>query len=648
MKYLIATLFVSIALLVFGNNIKLNSYSIEKDSILSRKRRATYENGHGKFEEKPIKYKIDNDVNETLVKEAIKIVEEATCIRFKEDKQLNGSGLEFIESKDLYYADAIGKVSSIKPLKLGIAKEPVRVGFAVHEILHALGFFHEHQRSDREKYIEVNFDNIPEKYHSQFEMARLFQKETYGIKYDYGSMLHYEREAGHKEDTDSNITITTKNKHYLNSIGQRTDISFLDGKLIDRHYCSKNCENEPKLNCSYGGYPNPIKCNECKCPTFYDPPFCRFVKKSSKNCGKKIRKATRNVKTIEMKGIHDCYFIIRSKNSKVVEMTIKEANSELTPICQPGSEDKQLNGSGLEFIESKEHYYAESVGVSSENESFKIGIAKNPVRVRFAVHEILHALGLFHEHERKDREKYIEIKFDNIQEKYHGDFEMGNIFQQETYGVKYDFGSLLHYEREAGHKEDTGSNITITTKNKHYFLSIGQSTHPSFLDTKLFNNRYCYEKCKDKPKLNCSYGGYANPKKCDECKCPTFYEPPFCRFVKNSSPECGKKIRKATRNVKTIKMEGIHDCHYIIRAKENQTVEITIKKANSELTPICQPGSGLNIKFLKNKALSPVCFCGETTNYVLKSEGSEVVLRYIGKLANDSFELDYKSLKISE
>jgi hypothetical protein len=58
------------------------------------------------------------------------------------------------------------------------------------------------------------------------------------------------------------------------------------------------------------------------------------------------------------------------------------------------------------------------------------------------VHEFLHALGVYHEQSRSDRDNFVEIRWNNIQ-----DDAIGN-FQKKPASVDYfdyDYGSLMHY-----------------------------------------------------------------------------------------------------------------------------------------------------------------------------------------------------------
>ena len=61
----------------------------------------------------------------------------------------------------------------------------------VHEIGHALGFFHEHSRPDRDDYIQVNKENILNGFESEFEIIPDDEINTLGIGYDYASIMHY-------------------------------------------------------------------------------------------------------------------------------------------------------------------------------------------------------------------------------------------------------------------------------------------------------------------------------------------------------------------------------------------------------------------------------------------------------------------------
>ncbi|CAI6354099.1 unnamed protein product [Macrosiphum euphorbiae] len=63
-------------------------------------------------------------------------------------------------------------------------------GRPIHELLHALGVFHEQSRSDRDKFVKINFENVIPQYRSNFDKQSL-KNTTYQFEYDYDSVMHY-------------------------------------------------------------------------------------------------------------------------------------------------------------------------------------------------------------------------------------------------------------------------------------------------------------------------------------------------------------------------------------------------------------------------------------------------------------------------
>ena len=80
------------------------------------------------------------------------------------------------------------------------------------------------------------------------------------------------------------------------------------------------------------------------------------------------------------------------------------------------------------------------------------------------VHEISHAIGLYHEHTRPDRDNYIQVDWDRIVEGKGFNFEIYDI-GAESWG-EYDYGSIMHYgerffSRDGGRTIVAPSNVLI-------------------------------------------------------------------------------------------------------------------------------------------------------------------------------------------
>lgn len=102
-----------------------------------------------------------------------------------------------------------------------------KVGTVIHEIMHCLGFFHEQNRSDRDDYVRINWNNVRQgqwKFRADraqlreitilvsnalmscigsnfigmnvnFDKASSYITTAYGVGYDYGSVMHYSQNA---------------------------------------------------------------------------------------------------------------------------------------------------------------------------------------------------------------------------------------------------------------------------------------------------------------------------------------------------------------------------------------------------------------------------------------------------------------------
>ncbi|KTF71086.1 hypothetical protein cypCar_00049992, partial [Cyprinus carpio] len=121
--------------------------------------------------------------------------------------------------------------------ELSIGANCDSLGTVEHEFLHALGFWHEQSRSDRNDYITIMWDRITKGKENNFNLHNETESSSLGVPYDYGSVMHYSKRSFSK---DREPTIVTKIPEFLDVIGQRMEFSDSDLLKLNRLYnCTK-------------------------------------------------------------------------------------------------------------------------------------------------------------------------------------------------------------------------------------------------------------------------------------------------------------------------------------------------------------------------------------------------------------------------
>jgi hypothetical protein len=116
-----------------------------------------------------------------------------------------------------------------------------------HEICHALGFWHEQSRPDRDTYVTINYnciDTAPEDYTHNFDKHN--DAGYYG-PYDFTSVMHYGGDyfydcCDNASCNKNGLTIIVKAPYtaYQDSIGQRNRFSYWDSRMMSFIYPYSN------------------------------------------------------------------------------------------------------------------------------------------------------------------------------------------------------------------------------------------------------------------------------------------------------------------------------------------------------------------------------------------------------------------------
>lgn len=164
------------------------------------------------------------------IMQAMEMVSQSTCVSFH-NRTTEVDYLCFYPSKSC--ASFVGFRGGVQNVYMG---PTCTAGNIAHEVIHALGFYHEHTREDRDQYIDILVDNIMKGMGHNFQT---WKGKTFGLPYDSSSIMHYGRFYFSKNGLP---TIKAKED---DKMGQRTHLSPLDIKRVRLLY---KCDEGQKKN----------------------------------------------------------------------------------------------------------------------------------------------------------------------------------------------------------------------------------------------------------------------------------------------------------------------------------------------------------------------------------------------------------------
>ena len=131
------------------------------------------------------------------------------------------------------------------------------------------------------------------------------------------------------------------------------------------------------------------------------------------------------------------------------------------------------------------------IGFAGGEQIIKIGPKCNTQHT--IIHETCHALGLWHEQSRPDRDNYLQILSNNIESGREHNFLKRNTFEVDSQGEPYDYASVMHYRLDSFNKDDTGNTLSVINEaayDRQGAPNLGRVPTASHFDIKQLNRLY--------------------------------------------------------------------------------------------------------------------------------------------------------------
>lgn len=151
--------------------------------------------------------------------------------------------IEVVTERNVPYCGSsrVGRGNGKQILRVNQGCSTLR-GSIVHEFLHALGFYHEHMRNDRDNFVRIHRSRMREPYKSNDSKFNAnYRKLSFWFTvrpgaYDYGSIMHYPPTAGRASGQTGPTIEALQTLPSGVTMGQRSRLSALDISAVNDAY----------------------------------------------------------------------------------------------------------------------------------------------------------------------------------------------------------------------------------------------------------------------------------------------------------------------------------------------------------------------------------------------------------------------------
>lgn len=171
------------------------------------------------------------EAEKNIIRYAFYAIELYTCIRFYEGHNKYYHYIYITNFFGSCQAD-IGYHHKPHQLLNLASADCINHGTVIHEVVHALGFYHQHVTYDRDLYVYIDYNNVRRGFESNFWNRSETEVTNLGYGYDYESIMHY---MPYDYSVNGKPTITSR-LWAVHNIGRRNTLTSTDIAKINKLY----------------------------------------------------------------------------------------------------------------------------------------------------------------------------------------------------------------------------------------------------------------------------------------------------------------------------------------------------------------------------------------------------------------------------